>query len=366
MRTLPVARTRRPLRIALALLLSGVTVGLVLLRPDGSRPDLPGAGPTADGRVVAVRIEPCPDTAPEARITCTTAEVRMAGGSVVDATVEVDAAPGDRVVVQDTVAGSVVVGIDRRGPTALLLALGLVVLLVVARAHGLRAAVALAGILAVLTAWGVPAVLDGRSPLGVAAVAGVVAALALTLVVRPDAGGQVAALASALVAVVGSAVLDAVDGMLALPPLAVLGGGVLVAAAAALVAAAAVDATWRFDDVAVEAGWRGVARAGRRGAAAAAARGTVALAAVLVATSVLSLHRFVQGATPVLVVFDGEPLAAPLGWLAATLLVVPLAAPVASSLAAWVAVREAAGTGAGDPRRFRSRGERALWEEDAT
>jgi len=39
---------------------------------------------------------------------------------------------------------------------------------------------------------------------------------------------------------------------------------------------------------------------------------------------------------------------------------------MASSLAAFVAVREAEGPGSGDPRRFRSRAERALWEAEET
>ena len=355
MRTLPVTRTRRTLRVALGLVVVAVLVGLVLLRPDGSRPDVPGDGPTSDGRVVAVRTAPCPDTAPEARITCTTAEVRLEGGSVIEATAEVDARPGDRVVVQTGATGAVVVAYDREGPSLVLAAGGLLVLLVVARLHGLRAAIALAAVAAVVVAWGVPAVLDGRSGLGVAVVVGAAVALALTVVVRSDAAGEVAALASTLVAVGGAAAYDAVDSLLFTVPPAHVGGAAVVAVGAALVAVAAVDATWSLHDVAPDAGWRGVARAGRRGVADAAARITATVAAVVVATSALSLDPFEV---------DGEPLAAPLAWLLTALLVVPLAAPVASSLAAWVAVREGAGPGADDPRRFRSKGERALWEAD--
>src|SRR5688572_8103403 len=78
MRTLPVARTRGPLRLALAVVVLAAVAGLVLLRPDGSRAPVAAAGPTVDGRVVAVRTAACPDTAPEAGITCTTVEVRIA------------------------------------------------------------------------------------------------------------------------------------------------------------------------------------------------------------------------------------------------------------------------------------------------
>lgn len=354
MRTLPVTRTRRPLRVALGLVVVAVLLGLVALRPDGSRPDAPG-GTTSDGRIVAVRSEACPDTAPEARITCSIATVRLEGGTVVETTLEVDARPGERVVVQETATGPAVVAHDRGGSTLVLAAGGVLVLLVVARLHGLRAAVALAAVTAVVVGWGVPGVLDGRSAVGVAAVVGVVVGLALTFVVRSDAGGQVAALASAVVAGAGALAYDVVDSMLFTAPPAHVGGAAVVAAASALVAVDAVDATWALEGVAPDAGWRGIARAGRRGAAVAAGRTTAAVAGVVVATSALSLDPFE---------LDGEPLAAPLAWVVTALLVVPLAAPVASSLAAWVAVREGAGPGADDPRRFRSKGERALWEPD--
>ena len=355
MRTLPVTRTRRPLRVALGLVVLAVLLGLGLLRPDGSRPDVPGGGPTSDGRVVAVRTEACPDTAPEARITCTTAEVRLEGGSLVDATAEVDAAPGDRVVVETGAAGPVVVAYDREGPSLVLAAGGLLVLLAVARLAGLRAAIALGAAAVIVAAWGVPAALDGRSAVGVAAVVGAAVALALTVVVRSDAAAEVAALASTVIAAGGAVAYEAVDSLLFTAPPAHVGGAAVVGAAAALVAVASVDATWSLDGVSPDAGWRGIARAGRRGVAEAAARITAAVAVLVVATAALRLDPFE---------IDAEPLAAPLAWLVTALLVVPLAAPVATSLAAWVAVREGAGPRADDPRRFRSKGERALWEAE--
>ena len=362
MRTLPVARTRRPLRVALAVAGVAVLAGLVLLRPDGSRPEVEPAGPASDGRVVALRTEACPDTVPAAGITCTTAEVRLEGGGVVDATTDVRASPGDRVVVRETAAGAVVVGHDRSGPSMLLAAVAAIVLLVVARVRGLRAAAALAAAVAVVAAWAVPAVLDGRSTPAVAAVVAAVVALALTVVVRADPVAQVAALAAVVVGVAGAVVVDVVGDALSVDPLASIGGAALVGAGVALLAVASVEATWALDDLAPDAGWRKVAGAGRRRSAPAAAAVTTAFGTAVVAMTVLALPRFVQGSEALVDVLDGEALAPALAWLGTTFLVVPLVSPVASALAAWVAVREAAGASSSDPRNFRSRGERAMWE----
>src|SRR5438309_12032408 len=73
-------RTRRRVRALTAVVLIGVTVAALVLRPDGS-----GARAHADGTaatVTSVTVGPCTDTAPEAGVRCTRVSVHLRGREV--------------------------------------------------------------------------------------------------------------------------------------------------------------------------------------------------------------------------------------------------------------------------------------------
>lgn len=161
----------------------------------------PGAGPGPEGcRRVTVALEGGPDEG-------TSADFDVGGGFAIDV--------GDRVRVNDTMLppGAEVGGLpaDRyafadfeRRSTLGWLTLAFVVLVVAAaRWRGARALVGLAGSLAVVVLFVVPAILDGRTPLAVATVG----ALAIVLVTIPLAHGLGA---KALAAMLGTAVALAI------------------------------------------------------------------------------------------------------------------------------------------------------------
>ena len=179
---------------ALAVLVLATAVGLVILRPNGSRdkrvPDAPQAQ-TESAVVAAVTDVPCRD--PFSR-RCATVESRLASGPDQGDTVMLDVAdavpePGDELrlfhveVPPDIETGPdfqeyALADFERRQPLLWLALAFAFAVIALGRWRGLRALAGLALSLAVVLLFVVPAILDGRSPLAVA----VVGALAVMLV----------------------------------------------------------------------------------------------------------------------------------------------------------------------------------------
>jgi uncharacterized membrane protein len=187
-----------------ALLLALATLaGLVAFRPGGGagRPDLAEAGVTSafyDAHVLGARTGPCRQAGgvPGEAASCQLVEAQLLEGPDAGRTVRLDFLPsstnpdldeGDKVVLSyspDAPAGHEYQFADRqRKPVLFWLAAafaGAVVLL--GRARGVAALVGLAATLVVLLAFTLPAIIDGRSPVGVAvASAAAIAFIALYL-----------------------------------------------------------------------------------------------------------------------------------------------------------------------------------------
>lgn len=374
--------------------LAALVAGAVVLWPDGSGPRLAPAGTPADATVERVRTGACLDTDPAAGIDCTRIEARLDGGGLValdelPASAAEDLAPGDEVVVRRQGSGAGVsyelAGRQRSGPLAVLAAVALLLLAALARWRGVRIALALAAVGGVLIAFAVPAVLDGADATAVGIVAG--GAIATVMIVaaagfgtRPATAvvgailGVAAAGAASQVVVEVAALADLGssapslqfdDATVPLAGLLVAGAVVGAAGAVAALALRLVDATWDLRDLEPAAGWLGVARAGaRRGREALASMaGTLAVAYAGAALPLVVL--LAAGDQAVLDGLRSEDVAVELGRVLAGIAGLCLTVPLTVAVAAAVVVREPRKLRPDDPRRFRSRRERDLWE-DAT
>jgi uncharacterized membrane protein len=385
------ARTRRLLSVLLMPLLAATVVGVVALWPSGKGVTLEPSGTPIHGTIIALRPVPCADTAPAAGVRCIRPEARLAGGGRVALTERpdeagTDLALGDRVVVAKTGDTTYELAGHRRDtPLAAVAAVAAVAVLVVARKRGLLLLAALAVTGVVLTVFAVPAVLDGRSPLGVGVVGGALVATAVLVIGRGMTARSATALVGTLLAlgvagVVGHLVvtaahlagLTATPGYLrvgrgAIPLDGLLLAGLVVGSVGALVDVTVrqVDATWDLRDTDPGAGWRGVAAAGlRRGRGHLADVGaTLVLAYAGAALPVLVLLS--AGDQSVVDAVRGEVLAVEVVRALVGLLALAAAVPLTAALAATVVVREAGRRAPVDPRRFRSRHEHRLWDEDA-
>ena len=193
----PVARLLNGAAVVLAL---ATVAGLLLLRPGGGagRPDLAEAGVTSDfydARVVSATTGPCPQGAP-GEGECRLVEAQLLDGPDAGRTIALDFRPsstnpdlgeGDKIVLGHSPAagpGFEYQFADRQRKPVLiwLVAAFAVAVVLLGRARGVAALVGLAASLAVLLAFTLPAVIDGRSPVGVAIVsAAAISFLALYL-----------------------------------------------------------------------------------------------------------------------------------------------------------------------------------------
>jgi uncharacterized membrane protein len=200
--------TARLLHGAAMVLAVATVTGLIVLRPGGGagRPDLAEAGVTSafyDARVLGARTGPCrhgggaPDAAAPAEGTsCRVVEAQLLEGPDAGRTVRLDFRPsstnpdlddGDKVVLSYTPAapaGDEYQFADRQRKPVLfwLAALFAVAVVLLGRVRGVAALVGLVASLVVLLAFTLPAVIDGRSPVGVAVVsAAAIAFVALYL-----------------------------------------------------------------------------------------------------------------------------------------------------------------------------------------
>jgi uncharacterized membrane protein len=274
---LPVSgRVRRQLNLTAAALALLTVVGIVVLRPGGEdRPDLAEFGVAAhfyDARVVEVEHGPCPRTAPGVDIVCDVATVELLGGPDEGDTVDLefpesvsnpDLRPGDKIVLNyEPAAGP---GFEyqfadrQRKPVLFWLAASFALAVVVlGRLRGLAALAGLAASLAVLLAFALPALIDGRMPIAVA----VVAAAAISYFALYLAHGFTAMTTVALLGTLASLALTAVlavtfDGLARFSGFATEEAGFLAAAGTTidvgglLLAGVVIGALGAIDDMTV-------------------------------------------------------------------------------------------------------------------
>jgi len=183
-------RTRRRLAVIAGVLAVATAIGMIVLRPGGGedRPDLSVFGAASDfydGQVVEVDPEGCVSVPSESDIKCYAAFIRLVAGPDRGETIRLDfpesaSTPdldrGDKIVLSHSPQappGFEYNFADRqRKPTLVWLALafGLAVVLL-GRLRGLAALAGLIASVAVLLAFALPAIIDGRSPIWVAVVA---------------------------------------------------------------------------------------------------------------------------------------------------------------------------------------------------
>ncbi|HEY0699210.1 MAG TPA: YibE/F family protein [Micromonospora sp.] len=202
--TTPQATTPRARRLTLALLVPAAVltvIGMLLLWPKGGT-QAPADGPTtAQGEVMAVRSEPCPETPDDPAVppgtpalVCGTVTVKLTAGPGAGQEVETDipsgpgaveVSAGDRVTLYhfagDDGADATYSIVDHQRSTELWMLGAAFALAVIAfgRWRGLTALAGLGVTFAVLLLFVVPAILEGRSPLLVAVVGS--AAIMLTV-----------------------------------------------------------------------------------------------------------------------------------------------------------------------------------------
>ncbi len=194
-RTVTSAQTRRALVVAVAAVAIVTVLGIVLLRPDGERPELAaelGLAPAiVNATVTEVADVPCAGTQSADGIRCTEvsfdvtsgepegetssfeipiteASVRLATGDEITLGYQPDADPGFRFFFND---------FQRRTPLVLVGAVFVIAVLALGRLQGLRALVALGITGVVVVAFMFPSILDGNDPTAVALVSAAAIAL---------------------------------------------------------------------------------------------------------------------------------------------------------------------------------------------
>jgi uncharacterized membrane protein len=387
------AGTRRLLAVLCGAIVLATIVAMVALRTDRDRElELRPTGPTSPATVVAVRVAPCPDSAPDDRVTCAGGSLRFADGrraplAQLPASAAPNIAPGDEVLVTPAPGGGYDV-VAFRGRGAVLTAaavIALAAMLLVGGWRGLRAGVALAAAVAAVLLFAVPALLDGRPAAVVAVVTGGGVAAALIVIVHgTDVRARIAFLGAAAgvgIATVAGQLLRESAHLAGLADAAptfvkVLHGripfdglllaGMVVGASGAVVELAVrqVDATWDLRDAPTS--WRGVTAAGLRRGRAAMAGMTTTLVVAYIGAAIPTALLLTAGDNAVSQTIRGETIAVEIARTVAGAIALASVVPVTTAMAALVVVREARASRPRDPRAFRSRRERAMWQEETT
>ncbi len=181
--------TRRALNVVAAVLAVLTLLGMVVLRPGdpADRPDLEEAGAPStfyDAEVTGLRAGACQNTPPEAGVKCELATLRLLEGPDEGTEVDIDfpesqttpdLSPGDRLVLSyspTSPPGFRYQFADRQRKPVLfwLAAVFALAVVVLGRLRGLSALAGLVASLVVLLSFAIPAIIDGRSPVGVAVV----------------------------------------------------------------------------------------------------------------------------------------------------------------------------------------------------
>lgn len=223
---LPVAKpVGQTLNVVAAVLAVLTVLGMVVWRPGqpADRPDLEQAGAPStfyDAEVTGLRADACQNTPPEADVKCELATLRLLEGP--DEGVEVDIdfpesqttpdlSTGDRLVLSyspTSPPGFRYQFADRQRKPVLfwLAAVFALAVVVLGRRRGVSALAGLAASLVVLLSFAVPAIIDGRSPVGVA----VVSAAAISFLALYLAHGFTAMTTVALLGTLTSLALTAI------------------------------------------------------------------------------------------------------------------------------------------------------------
>jgi uncharacterized membrane protein len=401
-------RTRRLLAVVLAPFLVAAVIGMLVLWPGDAGPELDASlgAPQElyDARVVTVERGACTGTSPDAGVRCVRSRVRLLEGpdrdQVIDLQEQPEVGAGIRLEIGDTVVLGYFPGAgegfeysfaDRQRLGPLLLLVGMFVLAVVGlgRLQGLRALLGLGASLLVLTAFVLPAILEGANPLAVALVGSAaiaVAALYLSHGVNAwTTTALIGTLASlTLVGVLATVFVGAADfsglaeeeasflqltaGQIDLRGL--LLGGIVIGALGVLddVTVTQVSAVWELQAANPGYGrwdlYRSALRIGRDHIAS-----TVNTLVLAYAGASLPLFLlFTQADQGLVDVLNGESVAVEVVRALTGSIGLVASVPLTTALAVFVVTSDrdapARPKPPGDPRRYRSRGEERFWEED--
>lgn len=405
-------RARWLLALLLVPFAVATAIGVAMLWPGtaGSplAPELGAPQELFDAQIVSVERGACTGTPPEADIRCARAQARLLEGpdkdQVIDLQEQSEAGSAPLLQINDVVVLGYYPGAgegfeysfadrQRRVPLAILTVIFVVAVVGLGRWKGLRAIFGLAISLLVLTAFVLPAILQGTSPLAVALVgSAVIAAAALYLAHGFNAWTSTALIGTlislALVGVLASVFVDAAQftgladeeatflqvtaGQIDLRGL--LLGGIVIGALGVLddVTVTQVSAVWELHEAKPDYGrwnlYRAAVRIGRDHIAS-----TVNTLVLAYAGASLPLFLlFTQADQGLVDVVNGEAvavevvrtLAGSVGLVASVPLTTALAVVVVTEGAGRVARRRKDQRRSGDPRRFRSRAEERFWDRN--
>jgi len=396
--------TKRVLALVMAPLLVAIVVGMVVLWPGQLKKDSAGdAGAAEDlyrAKVVRITDAPCEGTEPEAGITCSTTEMLLLEGPDEGDTIPLaeesdasgpDLAVGDEVVLAyypDAGKGFEYSYSDRERRSSLLLlgALFAAVVIAFGRWKGVRALAGVGVSLVILSAFILPALLDGSDPVLVALVgAGAIAVIALYLAHGINVGSTIALIGAfaslALVALLAWAFVELTHltggfgddaGLLQIATSHIeLRGlflaGVVIGTLGVLddVTVLQVSAAWELHhadpDMTRRDVYRAAIRVGRDHIAS-----TVNTLVLAYAGASLPLFLLLTQAheglsdianSEVVAIEIVRTLVGSIGLVASV--------PITTLLATWVIGEHQKGSSRHDPRTYRSRAERQLWEKAA-
>ncbi|MBW3547965.1 MAG: YibE/F family protein [Actinobacteria bacterium] len=405
-------RARRLLALLLVPFAVATAIGVAVLWPGtGGSPLAPELGAPEelfDAEIVSVERGACTGTPPEADIRCARAQARLLEGpdegQVIQLQEQSEAGSAPLLQINDVVVLGYYPGAgggfeysfadrQRRVPLAILTLIFMVAVVGLGRWKGLRAILGLGISLLVLTAFVLPAILQGTSPLAVALVGStVIAAAALYLAHGVNAWTTTALIGTlvslALVGVLASVFVDAAQftgladeeatflqvtaGQVDLRGL--LLGGIVIGALGVLddVTVTQVSAVWELHEAKPDYGrwnlYRAAVRIGRDHIAS-----TVNTLVLAYAGASLPLFLlFTQANQGLLDVVNGEAvavevvrtLAGSVGLVASVPLTTALAVVVVTEGGGRVARRRKDERRSGDPRRFRSRAEERFWDRN--
>ena len=394
--------------MVLAPFLVAAVIGMLALWPGDAGPELDASlgAPQElyDARVVTVERGACTGTSPDAGVRCVRSRVRLLEGpdrdQVIDLQEQPEVGAGIRLEIGDTVVLGYFPGAgegfeysfadrQRLGPLLLLGAMFVLAVVGLGRLQGLRALLGLGASLLVLTAFVLPAILEGANPLAVALVGSAaiaVAALYLSHGVNAwTTTALIGTLASlTLVGVLATVFVGAADfsglaeeeasflqltaGQIDLRGL--LLGGIVIGALGVLddVTVTQVSAVWELQAANPGYGrwdlYRSALRIGRDHIAS-----TVNTLVLAYAGASLPLFLlFTQADQGLVDVLNGESVAVEVVRALTGSIGLVASVPLTTALAVFVVTSDrdapARPKPSGDPRRYRSRGEERFWEED--
>ncbi len=397
--------TKRLLVLAIAPLLVAIVAGLVLLWPGALKTDtLTDAVAAEDlfrATVETVTHGPCAGTEASAGITCSIAEVTLLEGPDDGTTIELaeeseiggaDLGVGDEIVLAyypDAGAGFEYSFADRerRQPLLLLAALFALAVIALGRWKGARALLGVGVSLAILATFILPALLDGGDPVLVALVgAGAIAVIALYLAHGVNVGSTIALLGAfaslALVALLAWGFVELAQlsgrsaeeaGFLQITASQVqlqglILAGVVIGTLGVLddVTVLQVSAVWELHHANPEMTRRDIFRAAIRIGRDHIASTVNTLVLAYAGSSLTLFLLLTQAQQGLSDIANSEVVAVEIVRTLVGSIGLVASVPITTLLATWVVGEHQKSTGRDDPRRYRSRVERELWEQAVT